>query len=99
VVIVGRDKRENDLLEQYAHMDDYCVKFADNIPGPFLLMKIIGKPNEEIFSLAGGLIQRYSKLRNQESHEVVYYKRSEEKRGRRIFAKKISDEEVKAVTR
>lgn len=97
IAIVGRSRQENELLMEHAHEDDHFVELAD-VSGPLLLLKG-PQPNEYIFSLAGGMVQRYSKLRDSGPELIEYTKASDQGDSRTILAKKVSDEEIKSLER
>lgn len=94
VVIVGRDQRENELLERYAHDQDYMIR-CENFPGPQALIKSIKIPDEDVLARAAGLVQHFSKFKNKEPQEVVAIKKASSDFHKKIMAQKISDREFK----
>jgi tRNA-specific 2-thiouridylase len=68
--ILGRNEKENDLLIQHAHKEDYILELPDR-RGPSLILK--GEdPTPEILALAAGLIQRFSRHKEDPSIAVEY---------------------------
>jgi tRNA-specific 2-thiouridylase len=62
--IVGRDQHENESLVRFAHRDDTIMLFSDeDKAGATLLLKGYG-PSEKILSTAAGLIQQFSKYKD-----------------------------------
>jgi tRNA U34 2-thiouridine synthase MnmA/TrmU len=94
VAIAGRDKQENDLLERYAHPEDHLLRFIDR-QGPLLLLKGKG-PGDEIFSLAGGIVQRYSKARAKDPEKVFYQHVTDSKQNGTVVSVKPSGQDLKA---
>jgi len=62
-VMIGRDQRENDLLESQACGGDWIIRLSGERPGPLALLKSAVRPDEDLLRLAGGLVQRFSKFR------------------------------------
>lgn len=60
--VLGRDENENLSLTAYAHPDDHILELPDR-RGPTLILKG-PDPDEQTLGIAAGLIQRYSKYRN-----------------------------------
>lgn len=73
-VIIGRDERENELLEKLA--DDECMifSFAEDKPGPLLLF--YGNIRTNYIEHAARLVKHYSKERLKDSSTVSYYKKA-----------------------
>jgi len=69
--IVGRNSDENESLLQYAHPDDHVMELAE-YAGPTLLLKG-HNPSEDILKLAAGLIQQFSKYKNEPSQKAKYW--------------------------
>ncbi|MFT5387450.1 MAG: tRNA-specific 2-thiouridylase [Candidatus Omnitrophota bacterium] len=74
-VIIGRNEDENKALTQYAHGDDFVMELLKK-DGPTLILKT-KKPTEETLKLAGGLLQRFSKYKNQTDIIVEYWNKSD----------------------
>ena len=70
-VIIGRDEQENEALQLYAHEDDLILQLKQN-NGPTAILKG-NNPTRDVLSIAAGLIQRYSKFRDQTPVEVDYW--------------------------
>ncbi|MEW5894734.1 MAG: 7-cyano-7-deazaguanine synthase [Candidatus Omnitrophota bacterium] len=97
VALLGRDERENDLLETSACPDDYLLQLMD-IPGPLLLLK--GKqPDPDILSLAGGIIQYYSKSKQCPSVKICYSKAQRKDQENFVLSKKVTEAELKTMER
>jgi len=97
IAIVGRDKRENELLISHAYPEDHIIRMAE-ASGPFALLK--GKnPGEEILSAAGGLVQRFSKSRNKKEERIFYESVSDTGRKGHVTAVRVSDQDLKKMER
>lgn len=70
-VILGRNADENESLLRYAHPDDHVMTFAEK-QGPTLLLKGYN-PSEQIFAIAAGLIQQYSKYKNEPPQKMKFW--------------------------
>ena len=86
-VILGRNAQENDSLIRYAHPDDHIMTFVD-VQGPTLILKGI-HPSEDIFSIAAGLIQQFSKYKTQPPQKVKYWAIADRNTTQVINAKKL----------
>ncbi len=73
-VVLGRDEEENESLLRYAHRDDYVMQLADG-NGPTVILKG-NNPPEEILQTAAGLIQRFSRFRDDPPGDVRYWQNS-----------------------
>jgi len=71
-VIVGRDEEENESLMRYAHPDDTIMQLKSH-DGPVLILKG-SNPSQEILLTCAGLIQRYSRYREEKDIQVQYWK-------------------------
>ena len=91
--VIGRDKRENEFLSSHAMPDDVLIRLADT-PGPLLLLKALKVPDDEVLSLAGGIVQRYSSLRKHSPQQVLCMKKSDPDAVRTVLAKKLSKEDM-----
>ena len=92
--IVGRDQRENDALLRYAHCDDHVMIFADKAKaGPTLLLK--GEaPSDDILSTAAGLIQQFSKYKDDAPLEIKYWPVSAPNQTQTLTARKLDTLEI-----
>jgi tRNA U34 2-thiouridine synthase MnmA/TrmU len=73
-IIVGRNKRENDMILDLAGEND-CVLHTKNIPGP--VVAIQGKKNGEVEMLAAALTASYSDASEDEAEIFLEYKDGE----------------------
>ena len=85
--ILGRDAEENDSLTDYAHPDDHIMVLAD-YQGPTLVLKGYN-PSEDILSLAAGLVQQYSKFKNEPPQNIKYWAVANQNTIKYISAQKI----------
>jgi tRNA U34 2-thiouridine synthase MnmA/TrmU len=93
-IVVGRDEEESISLTRYAHPTDHVMHLPSN-DGPVALIK--GEtPDENIFSLAAGLIQRFSKYRDQPPIEVNYWMSQNRNDIKMATAKPVSELEIEA---
>ncbi len=93
--VVGRDADENINLLRYAHREDYVVQFI-NENGPTLIIK--GRePNEDLLAKAAGIIQRFSKSREEEPIKAKYFAVNNKNDVKFIKAKKITEKELTAL--
>lgn len=93
--ILGRDETENEALKKYAHEDDLVLELPDKI-GPTLILK--GKnPDEDILSLAAGLIRKYSRRKEDSNVCVEYWPVKNKNMVREITAKDLTNEEAEAM--
>jgi len=91
-VILGRDEEENDLLLRYAHRDDHVMLFAEK-QGPTLLLKGYD-PSESILATAAGLIQKFSKYKNEPPQKIKYWAIAYRNKVRYINAQKIDHVDI-----
>ena len=89
-VILGRDAEENQALKAYAHPDDTIMEIPDKI-GPTLILKGYN-PSEEILALCAGLIQKYSKHKENLNPISVEYCLAKEIHNKKIILAKILSE-------
>ena len=93
--VLGRDEEENTSLRAFAHRDDFIFELPDK-RGPTLILKGIN-PSEEVLKLAAGLVQRFSRRKDEPSIEVEYWpagERSEHNKIQKIQSRKVADEEI-----
>ena len=91
-VILGRDQKENESLIPYAHKDDWIMRLPQNM-GPTLILKGYN-PTQEIFSIAAGLIQRFSKFKNEIPQPIEYWAVNNKAEKNIVTAKILKDEEI-----
>ena len=90
--IVGRDEEENAALIHYAHSDDYIMQLSKN-DGPTLILKGY-HPSAEIFSLAAGLVQHFSRYKNNELVDVRYWPVNNKNDIHLIQAQRLTENEI-----
>jgi len=66
-LVVGRNKRENEIIRSLAGEDDITLKSV-SAPGPTALLS--GDPSEELLLLAAGITASYSDTSNQEISDI-----------------------------
>ncbi len=91
-VILGRDEEENTSLIRYAHSDDIIMQMPDQM-GPTLILKGTNPPNE-ILALAAGLIQKFSRYKNDSPQELKYWYVKDKNTVYSINANLISEVEI-----
>ncbi len=69
--IAGRDKAENESLIRFAHPDDIVMQLPDNL-GPTLILKG-DKPGKDMLEICAGIIQRFSKYKDNLPVDVHYW--------------------------
>jgi tRNA-uridine 2-sulfurtransferase len=69
--IIGRNKRECEMLRALADPDDYIVALSNDAPGPLLLLK--GAVSAAVLERAGQIVHYYSKQKNAPEAEVEYF--------------------------
>jgi len=94
-VILGRDEKENIALMRYVHKDDLIMQLP-NEDGPTLILKGY-LPSNEILSLAAGLIQRYSKYKDQEPQTMKYWYVQDRNTILNTPSQKINEQHLKAI--
>ncbi len=87
--ILGRNDDENTSLLRYAHKDDTIMQFSYNAGGTLILKG--PQPNSEILSIAAGLIQRFSKFKNEAPQEINYWPVADKNNIQTIKATLIND--------
>jgi tRNA-uridine 2-sulfurtransferase len=70
--IVGRDEKENESLKYYAHREDHIMELANKL-GPTLILKG-NNPTEDILKIAAGLIQQFSKFKDDDPQMIEYWR-------------------------
>ncbi len=71
-IIVGRDERDNDRIEQLAEENDYLMK-VENFGSPVTLLS--GKDSVEFISLAASICVRYSDAKHLPGVDVTVFNR------------------------
>lgn len=68
-LIIGRDEKENDILEKRVKSGDVTFLIKDR-PGPFSILR--GERDERIIKLAASLVAGHTKYKNEDEIEIVY---------------------------
>jgi len=95
IAILGRDKKENELLIQESHDDDYILE-PEEFSGPTLLLKG-PTPSPEVLQIAAGLVQRYSKERDLAPQKVNYWLSCDRDNANKVCAIKLDESKIKAM--
>ena len=93
--IAGRDEEENESLIRYAHQDDHILEFPDR-HGPTVILKGYNPP-PNILSLAAGLIQYFSRYKNDPPRLVHCWPAADRNAVRSIIPQKIDEAFVKKI--
>lgn len=94
-IILGRDEEESISLVRYAHAHDHIMHLPTN-DGPVAIIK--GEnPDTSVLSIAAGLIQRFSKYREQLPIQTHYFKAENKNEIRHVVAGVIPDVEFDAM--
>lgn len=91
-VILGRDEQENLSLMRYAHKEDIMMHDKGEF-GPVLILKGENPP-KDVLKVCAGLIQRYSKFKNDPSIDAYYYKVSDKNNTFEIQSTPLQEEEI-----
>jgi len=94
-VIVGRNHRENAVLETFTRKGDVLLELADMM-GPTALLR--GDTGEKNVALAAALCARCSKAKGLPSAKVLVREARSAKPGRTVEVRPATDEEADAVT-
>ena len=90
--VVGRDEEEGESLIRYAHPDDHIMRLKTN-DGPILILKGYD-PDEEILAICGGLIQRFSRYREDGPQEIVYWKNRDANHIETFQTRRLNEERI-----
>lgn len=93
--ILGRDEEENETLIRHAHPDDHVMKMSDD-RGPTLILKGYNLA-PEILATAAGLIQKFSRLKDQAPVEMNYWQCRNKNDVRRVVARAIDEPEIERI--
>ncbi|MBI5150592.1 MAG: hypothetical protein HZA28_07480, partial [Candidatus Omnitrophica bacterium] len=88
----GRDEEENEALIRHAHPDDHVMQISDN-RGPTLILKG-NNPGEDVLTTAAGLIQKFSRLKDQPPASMRYWPCRDKNDIREVIGRIVADEEV-----
>lgn len=92
-MILGRDENENNALIHYAHKDDHIMQL-ENERGPTLILKGYD-PSKDILSIAGGMIQHFSRYKNEQPLIMKYWIKHNRNEVRHIKAKFTPENKIK----
>ncbi|MDP8212949.1 MAG: tRNA 4-thiouridine(8) synthase ThiI [Candidatus Zapsychrus exili] len=90
--IIGRNEKENSKLVEHASTHDYIMELKEDV-GPTLILKGLN-PSENILSICGGIIQRFSKFKDEPSRKFTYYKKEDEKNIMEVEATILSNKQL-----
>lgn len=91
-VILGRDEEENESLIRHAHPDDRVMQISDN-RGPTLILQG-NDPGDAVLATAAGLIQKFSRFKDQAPVEMNYWQCRDKNDVRRVVARVIDESEI-----
>jgi tRNA U34 2-thiouridine synthase MnmA/TrmU len=94
--ILGRDEMENKALMHYAHPQDTIMQLEDNL-GPTLILKG-DNPTEEILKFCAGLIQRFSRYKNETSVPVKYWIAHDQNTIKNILSVQLNETEIEKIS-
>ncbi|OGX37128.1 MAG: hypothetical protein A3D87_00500 [Omnitrophica WOR_2 bacterium RIFCSPHIGHO2_02_FULL_50_17] len=94
-VVLGRDAEENESLIRYAHRDDYVMQLVEG-NGPTVILKGNNPPGE-ILQTAAGLIQRFSKFRNEPPRDIRYWRHGQKKDVCHLRARILEEAEIEKI--
>ncbi len=93
--VLGRDEEENTSLRAFAHPQDFIFELPDK-RGPTLILK--GQnPSAETLQLCAGLVQRFSRRKDELSSEVEYWPAGDHNKIQKIQSRKIPEEEIERI--
>lgn len=93
--ILGRDAHENDALMSYAHAQDTIIQLRDE-RGPTLILKG-DNPPMDILQECAGLIQRYTKRKDDTDLIFTYFKADNRNSVQTLSAVQVSDERLEQI--
>lgn len=97
-VIVGRDEHENDSMMRHAHQDDYLMILEEEAKiGPTLLLTGCN-PTQSVLSTAAGLIQRFSKYKNDAPLTVKYWPAKVPTHTKSVTAQKLNEDQIQKMS-
>ena len=94
-MILGRDEAENASLISYAHVDDYILQLPDDA-GPTLILKGYN-PTEDVLAVAAGLIQSFSRYKNQPPQRIHCWPVKDKNEMRAVTAKILNTKEIEGM--
>lgn len=94
-VILGRDEAENEALIRHAHRDDHIMQLPDD-RGPTLILKGYN-PSEEILATAAGLVQKFSRLKDQFPVTIKYWSCGNKNEVRHVVARVIDEPDIERI--
>ncbi len=88
--IAGRNQRENNKMLKYTHAEDMIVEFEKH-SGPTVVLQ--GKnPSRAMIKKAGGIVQYFSRFKNESPLEVIYFQKGQKREKKKIVAAEMFDE-------
>lgn len=72
-LVIGRNKKENELLREYSKEDDFLLR-TPGVPGPTAILRCKVEPELSQLETAAGIVARYSDAKEEPSVEVVVEK-------------------------
>lgn len=94
-VILGRDKEENESLILFAHPDDTIMQLTNNL-GPTAIVK--GNPTNGILAQVGGLIQRFSRYKDETSVDLRYWVKKDKEQVHLISSQPVAEDLLARIT-
>lgn len=92
-IVIGRDARENDLVEKLSHSEAYLF-YMKSITGPLLVYE--GPLDDDGVQFAASAVKRFSKARDEDISEVVMRSKSGDLE-KIIEARKIDEEYLQSL--
>ncbi len=90
--IVGRDEKENEMLIKFAKNNDLVFQFNDKI-GPNVILKGKGHKEDEV-KIAAGLLQYFSKHKNDPPLDIDYWLASDKAKTKTIKAQPVDTQYI-----
>ncbi|HLF17706.1 MAG TPA: hypothetical protein VI749_02310 [Candidatus Omnitrophota bacterium] len=95
-VVLGRDSAENESLMRHAHPEDTIMQLTDNL-GPTAILKA-DAPSTQTLAQVAGLIQRFSRYKDNETVEARYWLKKDKNQMRLIHSQKMDEQQIIALT-
>lgn len=91
-IIVGKSEEQNNALVTYAHPEDYIFQLPAQ-DGPVTILKG-DAPGEDMFAMAAGFVQRFSRYRNDDPVEVEFWQKKDKNTIRTIRSRSLTEEQL-----